>query len=363
MTQTVRSVLADLATLAPPSKAAGWDPVGLQVGDAASTVRVAAVCHEVTDDVVAVLDRDPVDLLVVYHPLLFRPVTRFVSGATAAGRAWRLATAGVAVATVHTAFDVTAGGTAVALADTLGLSSVSSFGPAWGPDAVKIVTFVPAASVVAVEEAMAAAGAGLIGNYSRCAFRAAGDGVFLPGEGTDPTVGSSSALNVEPEVRIEMLAPAERRDRVVTALVAAHPYEEPVFDVYPAASSAGFVGRAGVLESAIPLRDFAAAVGVSLSATVRYSGDGASTVSKVAVVPGSGSSFIDHAAGAAEVLVTGDITHHQARKATDRGLAVVDAGHVPTERPGVARLYAAVSAIIPGAVDLTHLDPEPWKEP
>jgi putative NIF3 family GTP cyclohydrolase 1 type 2 len=46
----------------------------------------------------------------------------------------------------------------------------------------------------------------------------------------------------------------------------------------------------------------------------------------------------------------------------DRGLTVIDAGHIPTERPGVARLYAAVSELAPEVVDLTHLDPNPWEE-
>ena len=35
------------------------------------------------------------------------------------------------------------------------------------------------------------------------------------------------------EVRLETVFPAERHDAVVAALRAAHPYEEPAFDVYP----------------------------------------------------------------------------------------------------------------------------------
>ena len=65
----------------------------------------------------------------------------------------------------------------------------------------------------------------------------------------------------------------------------------------------------------------------------------------------------------ADVIVTGDVSHHRARAAIEVGMAVVDAGHAATERPGVARLYAAVSAALGGAVDLTDVDADPWSQP
>jgi putative NIF3 family GTP cyclohydrolase 1 type 2 len=59
-------------------------------------------------------------------------------------------------------------------------------------------------------------------------------------------------------------------------------------------------------------------------------------------------------------VVTGDVSHHQAIAALDRGLAVIDAGHVPTERPGVAALLARMRERWPRVADLT-LDPDPWR--
>ncbi len=85
---------------------------------------------------------------------------------------------------------------------------------------------------------------------------------------------------------------------------------------------------------------------------------------RVAVVPGSGGSFLRGAIAAeAGVLVTGDLSHHRAREANDHGMAVVDAGHSGTERPGVAALYAAVAAIVPDPLDLTEVDVSPWESP
>jgi putative NIF3 family GTP cyclohydrolase 1 type 2 len=95
---------------------------------------------------------------------------------------------------------------------------------------------------------------------------------------------------------------------------------------------------------------------------VRIAGT-ADDLHRVAVLPGSGGSAIDAAVAAgADALVTGDIDHHQARRALDLGMAVIDAGHAATERPGMRTLYDLVSGIGPETVDLTFIDPNPWEE-
>jgi dinuclear metal center YbgI/SA1388 family protein len=356
---TVSAVLDALAVVAPFSKAARWDAVGLQVGDPAASAERVAVCHEVTNAVVDDLSRDPVDLIVAYQPLLFHPTRALVAGPSPAGRAFRLAAMGTALAVVHTAFDVVEGGTADALAGVLGLENTHGFGPAWGPDTVKVVTFVPAAAADLVERAMADAGAGRIGAYSGCSFRMTGVGSFLPGPGARPTSGDVGSVSRVEEERLEMIAPATTRDAVVAALVAAHPYQEPAFDVLDVAGNAGMAGRVGTV-AATTTEAFAARVGRSLDAATRYSGSPDRPVGRVAVVPGSGSSFLQSASGIADVLVTGDVSHHDAAAALDAGLSIIDAGHIPSERPGIDALYAAVSRIARGAVRIED-DPHPWK--
>ncbi len=61
-----------------------------------------------------------------------------------------------------------------------------------------------------------------------------------------------------------------------------------------------------------------------------------------------------------DVLVTGDVKHHEARAALDGGLAIIDAGHAATERPGLASLYAAAVRAFGETVDLTGFDCDPW---
>jgi dinuclear metal center YbgI/SA1388 family protein len=354
--------LEALALRAPWSKAAHWDPVGLQLGDPLAPIRRVAVCHEVTEAVVAALEADPVDLLVSYHPLLFQPTRSLIAGPTPEGRALRLVRVGVALACAHTNFDVAAGGAADALAEALDLRDAEGFGPLYGPETVKVVTFLPEGSAAPVLDAVVAAGAGRIGSYTHCSFYAPGTGTFYPGEGTDPAVGERGILNREPEHRLEFVAPRGRLEEVVTALVAAHPYEEPAYDLYDRRGDAGLVGRLGRVEGALRLDGLVERVREALGPTpVRVAGDPARTVRCVAVVPGAGSEFLGLACSlGADAAVTGDVSHHRAREALDRGMALLDPGHAATERPGVRRLEALVREVGGECRSLLDLDPDPW---
>ena len=96
----------------------------------------------------------------------------------------------------------------------------------------KLVVFVPREALDPLREALFSAGAGRIGDYERCSWYTAGTGTFLGGAGTSPAVGTAGSEQRIPELRLETVFPAERQDDVLAALRAAHPYEEPAFDVY-----------------------------------------------------------------------------------------------------------------------------------
>lgn len=98
---------------------------------------------------------------------------------------------------------------------------------------VKLVWFVPAEALDATRNAVFGAGAGAIGGYERCSWYAQGTGTFLGGEGTQPALGEAGREERVAELRVETVVPDERVPAVVAALRAAHPYEEPAFDLYP----------------------------------------------------------------------------------------------------------------------------------
>jgi hypothetical protein len=98
---------------------------------------------------------------------------------------------------------------------------------------VKLVWFVPADALEATRSAVFEAGAGTIEGYERCSWYTAGTGTFLGGHETEPTIGERGREEHVPELRVETVVPEELLDEVIAALRAAHPYEEPAFDVYP----------------------------------------------------------------------------------------------------------------------------------
>jgi dinuclear metal center YbgI/SA1388 family protein len=354
MTETVGDWLRLVHDLYPPAHAADWDQVGLHVGNPAWPVERVLVSLDVTAAVVDEAAGEPATLVLAHHPLLFRPLARLTPD-TAPGRtALRAARQGVAVAAAHTNLDVTAdgAGTSDPVARLLELEDVRPLTTGLRDGGiVKLVTFVPPEALEAVLDALAAAGAGVIGDYERCSFRVRGTGTFRPTDAATPYSGQVGEDAAEGEFRVEVEVPRARAGAAVRALLAAHPYEEVAYDLYPtlAGAEVGF-GRVGRLPRPLTLRALAARIRDELPAPhTRFAGDPDRTVRTVAAVGGSGDALVGAAlAAGADVLVTGDLKHHVVLDALELGLALVDAGHHATEVAALPawtdRLAAAASA-------------------
>jgi putative NIF3 family GTP cyclohydrolase 1 type 2 len=137
------------------------------------------------------------------------------------------------------------------------------------------------------------------------------------------------------ESRLELLIDRSRLAQALKTLIAVHPYEEPAFDIYPLHNTGAQrgLGRIGNLPEAITLTAFTHRVASQLDTPgVRFVGSPETKISKVALCSGGGVSVMRSAARAgADVLVTGDVKYHDARDAQDLGIALIDAGHFPTE--------------------------------
>jgi hypothetical protein len=98
---------------------------------------------------------------------------------------------------------------------------------------VKLVWFVPMDALDVTCEAVFEAGGGRIGEYERCSWYTAGTGTFLGSEETHPALGERGREEHVAELRVETVVLEEDLEDAVAALLAAHPYEEPAYDVYP----------------------------------------------------------------------------------------------------------------------------------
>ncbi len=98
---------------------------------------------------------------------------------------------------------------------------------------VKIAVFVPESHADAIRKALVEAGAGHIGKYDFCSFTTRGVGRFRGLEGSKPFIGQQGKIEAVAEDRIEVICPSSILDKVLKAVRAVHPYEEPAIDVYP----------------------------------------------------------------------------------------------------------------------------------
>jgi dinuclear metal center YbgI/SA1388 family protein len=343
MTATVADVVGVLESLYDPAWAESWDAVGLVCGDPEAAVRRILFAVDPVESVVDEAVDAGVDLLVTHHPLYLRG-TSSVAATTPKGRVvHRLVSAGMALHVAHTNADVAAPGVSDALARALGLGDLQPLQPLAGDPIDKLVVFVPHPDADRLLDALAAAGAGRLGDYSRCAYLLDGTGTFRPEPGARPANGSVGRVETVDEVRLEMVLPRRLRPAVVRALLDVHPYEEPAYDLYELAVPPGRrgLGRVGRLPHRLSLREFVHVAAEALPATVwglRAAGEPDRPVTTVAVCGGAGGELAGAAAAAgADVLLTADLRHHPASELyDDTGVALVDAAHWATEWPWLA---------------------------
>ncbi|HET9658340.1 MAG TPA: Nif3-like dinuclear metal center hexameric protein [Kineosporiaceae bacterium] len=362
----VADVIGVLEQMYDPAWARDWDAVGLVCGDPQAPVRRVLLA---IDPVAAVVDEAltwHADLLVSHHPLLLRPV-HGVAADTAKGRmVHQLIRGGCALYTAHTNADVASPGVSDALARILGLTDLEPLSADPVDPVDKIVTFVPEDHAEKLVDAITAAGAGEVGEYSRVAWTSVGTGSHLAQE-VDGEEGAQR--------RVEAVLPRARRASVIAALRATHPDTQAWFDIYEMAAWSGprGIGRVGRLGTPTTLREFAMLVAEALPAAhqgVRIAGDPTAEVSRVAVCGGSGDTLFDAVrACGADVFVTADLRHHPASEAREQAgdgtPYLVDVAHWSSEWPwlaGVAnRLQGALEAAgTPIEVHVSTKCTDPW---
>lgn len=349
MAITVREVLRYLHEIAPTDWAFPNDPVGLQIGDPSQRVERILVALDPDPRTVTNARYRDCQLLITHHPLIFRPIShvRFDDPVGMAVQA--LCEAKIALIAVHTNWDVAPGGINDTLAELVGLQEVRPFGKGPSRQHYKLVVFTPTEHTDAVIDAMADAGAGIIGLYRRCAFYAPGTGTYEPMEGANPYQGQVGKREHAEEQRIEMLVPSERLEAVIQAMLRVHPYEEVAYDIYPLqVRGEHMLGRIGALPKpmlASELRDYLAErLG---NPHVRVYGKPNKLVRVLAVVGGAGSEYLADAQRAlADALLTGEARHHHTWEAWTRDVVLFEGGHAETETPGVIRLAERLRTLL-----------------
>ncbi len=355
----VREIAEAVEKITPRALAEDWDNVGLQVGDHDAEIDRILVALTPLPEVFEEAEEIEADFLLFHHPLIFRPLQSVDAASYPGDLVTRAIRKNLTIYAAHTNYDAAPGGVSVALAEALELTGPLETMIPRG-ELRKLVVFVPEENADTIADALTNAGAGVIGGYTHCTFRAPGTGTFFGGEGTDPYAGEKGRLERVSELRLEIVVPAHLASAAASAARAAHPYEETALDVYPVdghPEGCGF-GRVGVLAGSLSPEELREHVSESLGFPARLvaNPDPARRIERVAVLGGSGGSFISQAAASdADAYVTGDLDYHDGLLAESLGLTAIDAGHAATELPSLEPLARRLGEIVDVPVSVSQV--------
>ena len=364
----IKDIAETVEKIAPLQLAQEWDNVGLLIGSSRQDVKNILLTIDVTKAVVIEAKRLRTDLIVSYHPVIWEGLKKITADGPS-GIVYELIRSGVAVFSIHTALDSAIGGVNDGLAEIIGIADGKPIGDyvdtGFG-DSYKLVVFVPINAVAKVSNAIFAAGAGKIGNYSHCGFQAEGTGTFLPLEGARPAIGKRGKLEKVPEVRFETIVPAGKLDACIAAMKKAHPYEMPAFDCIKLYNPQGKLGLGRIGKPAKPMR-----IEEIISKIKRHTGaqavgiigDARKLVKTAAVCAGSCGELINSVIAAkADLYVTGEIKHHQGLAAQEAGLVCICLSHTVSERFMLKKLAKQLQKQLPQVtIGISKKDIEPFK--
>lgn len=307
------------------------DPIGLALGTLNKEVRNVLVTLDVTDAVVDEAIANDCELIIAHHPPIFAKLSNLRTDNPQGQLYEKILKNDIAVYAAHTNLDVAPGGVNDLLADALQLVNRRVLDETYSENLMKLSVFIDVDNAEMLRHALAKAGAGAIGDYEACSFSTEGTGRFRPQEGADPYIGEVGQIEKVREEKVEVVFSSSIKNRVLKAMLNAHPYEEPAYDLVEmeVKTNKQGLGRIGTLSEPMTLKEFAQFVKEQLDVpALRVVGSLDTMVHKVAVVGGDGNKYVRTAKFAgADVFVTGDIGFHVAQDAEVNGLNIVDPGH------------------------------------
>lgn len=330
----VKDITNCLELLAPLSLQESYDNSGLLVGSFQQKVTKALLCLDATEAVVDEAIATGCNLIIAHHPVIFSGLKK-LNGKNYIERVVMKAIKNdIAIYAIHTNLDNVINGVNKKIAEKLNLKSTKILSPK-KQFLKKLVTYVPASDLEKVKNALFAAGAGNIGNYSDCSFSVLGTGTFKGNENSNPTIGKQGKTESVHEYKIETIFPSYLEYSLLNALKVSHPYEEVAYDIYNlenkwAETGSGIIGE---VENALNEEEFLNIIKQKLNVSViRHTELLNKKIKKVAICGGSGSFLLQDAIQAgADIFITADFKYHQFFDA-ERKIVIADIGHYESEQ-------------------------------
>ena len=345
----IKEITDLLESLAPPSLQENYDNAGLITGQSSWQCSGIICTLDATEEVVLEAVEKKCNLIVAHHPIIFSGLKK-INGKNYVEKAIITAIKNdIAVYAIHTNLDNIIYGVNKKMAEVLGLINCRVLAPKEN-QLMKLCTFVPADHADKLRDAVFAAGAGNIGNYSECSFNASGEGTYKAGEGTNPFLGERGKRHTENEIKIEVMFPSWLQPDILKAMFAAHPYEEVAYDLIGLLNNFSQTGSGliGELENEMSETDFLHHIKKSFNLSViRHTPLIGKSVKSIALCGGAGSFLINKALAAdADFYISADIKYHEFFDANGH-MVIADIGHWESEQFTIDLLYELLKVKYP----------------
>lgn len=358
----LKEIVSYIESIAPLAYQEDYDNAGLIVGNPEMELSGVLITVDVTEEIVEEAIQKNTNLILAHHPIIFSGLKK-LNGKNYIERIVISAIKNnIAIYAAHTNLDRIWGGVSSLMAAKLKLKNQKMLDTV-SDQLLKLVYFVPTDHAEETRKAVFEAGAGHIGNYDQCSYNTTGQGSFRAGKGANPFVGDLGKTHFEPEVRVETIFPKYLKNKIVSALLKSHPYEEVAFDVYPLANNFARVGYGivGDLENKEDELVFLNQIKEIFSAQcVRYTKLLDKPIKRVAVCGGSGSFLLTNAIREnADIFISGDFKYHQFFDANGQ-ILIADIGHFESEQITKELFYELLIKKFPKfAVRLTEINSNP----
>jgi dinuclear metal center YbgI/SA1388 family protein len=336
----VQDITSLLEKLAPPSLQETYDNAGLLTGNGNWECSGVLIALDVTEAVVNEAVEKKCNLIVAHHPIIFGGLKKITGNNYVEQTIIATIKNDIAIYAIHTNLDNVLQGVNAKIADMLGLINRQVLLPKAGV-LKKLYTFVPQSYAEQLRNALFAAGAGHISNYSECSFNIPGEGTYKAGEGAHPFMGDVGKRHTEQETKIEVIFPAWAEKAVCKAMKDAHPYEEVAYDIISLdnAHAATGSGLLGYLPEAMTENELLTLLKAKFGLTIiKHTPLRGKPVKKVALCGGAGSFLTKTAiAAGADFYISADFKYHEFFDANGR-LVIADIGHYESEQFTIALL-------------------------
>lgn len=364
MTTKISEVIACIEQMAPLAYQESWDNSGVQVGDVNQDVKAVLLCVDITEATLDEAIERGANLIISHHPLIFKGIKKLIGRNYIERVIIKAIQHNIVLYSAHTNMDKCLGGVNFRIAQKLGLKNIRVLAPEENY-LYKIVTYVPQSHIEQVRQAMWSAGAGTIGNYDCCSYSSEGNGTFRAQVGCNPFVGDIDKLHTELELRLEMVVPKDKSGRVVAAIHAAHPYEEPAIDILSLTNDYEQLGLGCVGELELPITETEMLHYIKEKLNIQYIRHTQTSdrlVERVALCGGSGAEFIPHAIREkAGMYITADVKYHDFFNAENQ-IVIADIGHFESEQCIKEVFYEQISKnFINFAILMAECDKSPVK--